>query len=78
MLDKNMKGRRVRLTRCSDPYTRLEPGDEGTIAFVDGMGTVHVNWDSGSSLGLVPGEDSWTVLPLTDDQYDEMRRSRSE
>jgi hypothetical protein len=54
----------VRLVRCTDPYTRLHPGDEGTIAFVDDWGTLHVSWDSGSRLGLVPGEDAWELLSL--------------
>lgn len=56
------RGDRVRLVRCSDPYTRLRPGSEGTVSLVDAMGTVHVDWDSGSNLGLVPGEDQWKVL----------------
>jgi hypothetical protein len=56
------KGDRVRLNFCSDPYTQLKSGDEGTVSFVDSLGTVHVNWDSGSGLGLVPGEDSWSVV----------------
>jgi hypothetical protein len=29
---------------------------------IDDAGTVHVNWDCGSRLGLVPGEDSWVIL----------------
>jgi Domain of unknown function (DUF4314) len=29
---------------------------------IDDNGTVHVKWDSGSILGLVPGEDEWDVL----------------
>lgn len=56
------RGTRVRLVRCSDPHTRLRPGDEGNVSFVDDWGTVHVNWDSGSNLGLVPGEDAWEVI----------------
>jgi hypothetical protein len=57
-------GQRVRLLRCSDEYTKLQPGEEGTVRFVDDMGTVHVNWDSGSSLGLVAeAGDAWLVLP---------------
>lgn len=55
-------GTRVRLEHTSDPHTRLRPGDEGVVNFVDSMGTVHVKWDSGSSLGLIPGEDSWTEI----------------
>jgi hypothetical protein len=55
-------GDRVRLQRCTDQYTRLEPGEEGTVTFIDALGTVSVDWDSGSKLGLVRGEDSWIVL----------------
>lgn len=55
-------GKRVSLLSCSDPYTRLEPGEKGTVTFVDSLGTVFVDWDSGSGLGLVPGEDSWVVV----------------
>jgi hypothetical protein len=52
-------GDRVRLVHTDDPYTRLEPGEEGVVSFVDHLGTIHVDWDSGSSLGLVPGVDRW-------------------
>lgn len=55
-------GRRVRLVRTTDSYTALIPGDEGTVDLVDDMGTVHVLWDNGSSLGLIPDEDQWTVI----------------
>lgn len=54
--------KRVRLIRCTDPHTRLEPGAEGTIGFIDGLGTVHVNWDNGVRLGLIPGEDDWELI----------------
>lgn len=57
-----MVGRRVRLKRSSDPHTELRPGDEGTIRMVDSSGTIHVQWDSGSSLGLIPGEDSFSFI----------------
>lgn len=53
---------RVRLISTDDPYTHLKPGDEGTIAFIDDVGTVHVEWDNGSSLGLVPGVDEWKTI----------------
>lgn len=53
------EGDRIRLVFCSDPYTKLEPGLLGTVSMVDAWGTVHVDWDNGSRLGLVPGEDRW-------------------
>jgi hypothetical protein len=56
-------GDRVRLVRCTDQYTRLEPGAEGTVSFIDDMGTVHVNWDSGARLGLIRREgDAWELI----------------
>ncbi|MEA5048755.1 MAG: DUF4314 domain-containing protein [Eubacteriales bacterium] len=50
-------GTRVILIRMSDPYTNLRQGDRGTVTMVDDIGTVHVNWDRGSTLGIVFGED---------------------
>ena len=50
-------GTRVMLIRISDPYTNLRLGDRGTVTLVDDIGTIHVNWDCGSSLGVVFGED---------------------
>ena len=51
------KGCRVKLVSMDDPYSSLKPGDIGTVRFVDDTGTVFVNWDCGSSLGIVYGED---------------------
>jgi len=50
-------GTRVMLIRMSDPYTNLRQGDRGTVTLVDDIGTIHVNWDCGSTLGVVFGED---------------------
>ena len=58
----DLKGRRVRLEHTDDPYTQLQPGAEGTVTLVDDLGTVHVRWDDGSTLGLIPRHDQWTVL----------------
>ncbi len=52
-------GCRVELISMNDPYnTRLVPGCRGTVTGVDDIGTIHVNWDCGSGLGVVYGEDS--------------------
>lgn len=56
------KGKRIRLVQTTDPYTRLRPGSEGTVQFVDDTGTLHIKWDSGEYLGLVPGEDQYEVI----------------
>lgn len=51
------KGTRVELIQMDDPYTRLRPGDKGTVQFVDDTATIFVVWDSGSGLGIVYGKD---------------------
>jgi hypothetical protein len=51
-------GTRVELVKMDDPYkTKLVPGCQGTVRYVDDMGTIHVAWDCGSSLGVVYGEN---------------------
>ena len=51
-------GCRVELVHMDDPYTSLMPGTLGTVKSVDDIGTIHVAWDCGSSLGIVYGEDT--------------------
>ena len=54
---------RVELLHRDDPYnTKLFPGSRGIVKCVDDMGTIHVRWDCGSSLGVVYGEDSCKVI----------------
>lgn len=50
-------GTRVELIEMNDPYRPMPQGLKGTVSCVDDTGTIHVNWDNGSSLGLVYGED---------------------
>ncbi|WP_041314026.1 DUF4314 domain-containing protein [Heliomicrobium modesticaldum] len=51
-------GTRVELVRMSDRYSKLRPGDKGTVDFVDDTGTIFCSWDNGSTLGVVFGEDA--------------------
>ena len=57
-----LNGKRIELISTSDPYTELKPGDLGTVDFVDDLGTIHITWDNGSQLGLVPGEDQYKIV----------------
>lgn len=56
-------GTRIRLNSMEDPYAPVAPGTEGEVDFVDDIGTIHMKWDNGRALGIVPGEDSFSVLP---------------
>lgn len=50
-------GCRVELVSMNDPYSKLRPGEQGTVERIDDIGTVFVAWDSGSHLGVAWGED---------------------
>lgn len=56
-------GSRIQLNELNDPCSKLKPGEAGNLLFIDDIGTYHVKWDSGSALGLVPGEDRFSILP---------------
>ena len=56
-------GTRIRLNSMEDPYAPVAPGTEGEVDFVDDIGTIHMKWENGRALGIVPGEDSFSVLP---------------
>lgn len=59
-------GCRIKLLKCNDAYTKIPTGTLGTVSMVDDAGTVHVNWDNGSTLGLCWDDgDRWSVLPST-------------
>lgn len=51
-------GTRVKLNHMNDPFVDLPAGTTGTVTCVDDIGTIHVRWDNGSTLGVAYGEDS--------------------
>lgn len=55
-------GDRVFLIKCEDPYTNLSYGSLGTVNFIDDTRTVHVQWDSGCHLGLLPDYDFFKII----------------
>ena len=58
--ERYLVGTRVVQHHMDDPYAPVPPGTKGTVTYVDDMGQIGVKWDNGSSLSLVPGEDSFS------------------
>ena len=56
-------GTRIRLNSMNDPYAPVAPGTEGVVELVDDAGSIHMKWNNGRTLAIIPGEDSFTVLP---------------
>lgn len=50
------EGTRVMLTAMADEFAP-PIGTLGTVMSVDDIGTIHVKWDNGSTLGVAYGED---------------------
>lgn len=56
------KGTRVVLEHMDDPHSAVPPGTRGTVYYVDFIGQIHVHWDNGSRLALVPQVDSFRKM----------------
>ena len=44
--------------------SQMPPGLKGTVDMVDDTGQIHVSWENGSSLALIPGVDSFHITDL--------------
>ena len=55
-------GTRIHLTEMRDPMAPVPPGPTGTVIAVDDVGTIHMKWDNGRTLGLITGVDSFSKL----------------
>ena len=71
-------GTRIQLIGMDDPYAPVPSGTKGTVTLVDDAGTVHMKWDNGRTLGLIPNvddfcklTDSETEVEKTDSQTEE-------
>lgn len=56
------KGTRIELISMDDAFAPVVPGTKGTVECVDDMGTIHMRWDNGRTLGLIPGVDSFRKI----------------
>jgi hypothetical protein len=53
-------GKRIVLNHMEDPDP-IPDGATGTVTGVDDWGHIHVLWDNGRDLSVIPGEDSFEI-----------------
>lgn len=51
------EGTRVELIHMGEDPQKVPEGTLGVVTHVDDMGIIHVNWDTGSTLGVLPEID---------------------
>ena len=59
--EKYLEGTKIRLIHMDDPQA-VPAGTIGEIRKVDDAGTIHIVWQTGSTLGLIEGIDSFEVI----------------
>jgi len=62
-MDLTLQERRITLISMEDTHTKLKAGDRGTIQFQDDINQIHVQWDNGSTLAVIPGVDNYFIEP---------------
>ncbi|MBZ2175629.1 DUF4314 domain-containing protein [Schnuerera sp. xch1] len=71
-------GTRIELLSTMDDIQGVEKGVKGTVVGVDDIGTIHMKWDNGRGLGLIPGEDNFTVLSRPEENIQEEEISKNQ
>lgn len=68
--EKYTKGSKVKLIQMDDPYVTIPKGTMGIVSKVDDTGTIHVSWETGSSLGIVYGVDKCELIERMEENYE--------
>lgn len=51
----------IRCLHMDDPQA-VPPGTKGKVESIDDAGTIHMIWENGSGLGLIPGQDRFVKV----------------
>ena len=55
-------GTKIQLISMRDETYPILPGTVGEVTHIDDAGSVHMKWENGSSLALIPEVDSFRVV----------------
>ena len=55
-------GTKIQLISMRNEKYPILPGTIGEVTHIDDMGSIHMKWQNGSSLALIPEVDSFNVV----------------
>lgn len=61
MKNKELNGKRIRIIHMDDKDP-VPSNTEGTIDHTDDIGQIHVKWDNGRTLAVVPETDTYEII----------------
>ena len=56
------KGTKLQLLSMRNEKYPILPGTIGEVTHIDDLGSIHMKWQNGSSLAIIPEVDSFKVL----------------
>lgn len=56
------QGTRIELNHMDDPYHPIPDGTIGTVKHVDDAGQIHVRWDNGRGMAIIPEVDDFRKI----------------
>lgn len=59
-------GTKLQLISMRDEKYPILPGTIGVVTHIDDMGSIHLKWQNGSSLAIIPEVDSFRVAPAAE------------
>lgn len=74
--EKYPKGTKIKCIHMNDPHHPIPSGMMGIVDHVDDIGTIHMCWDNGSSLGLIEDEDQFEVIKSKDRKEEALERMK--
>ena len=60
-MKKDLIGKKIKIIYMEDNFP-VPPNTTGTIVGVDDMNVIHVKWNNGSTLGVLPDVDKFIIL----------------
>ena len=56
------KGTKLQMITMRNEKYPIPPGTVGEVTHIDDMGSIHMKWENGSFLAIIPEVDSFKVL----------------